>query len=369
MESLQELNHLNQITMKKHVDKNSFRQSLLSVVMLGIIIILAVGTSSEEYGLPDFGTEYLNYEYYVVTRDISGESYYTKTEGRRDKYGKWQGPVKIKYISKGKVTMTEEINMVDGLRHGICKTTCDDGSVYYDKYNMDNRREPVKAAKRTAKDISAFGLLDNKYPWFIYSLNAFGFANEHVEAFIDTVETVLGTYEFEVIDFNKYYKKVIDDLEWTVYDSIIDVDSDLSFFQGLDALKNAELRMAVVDSYWSDGKSTHDIINDTYPVYLLSMNDAGVNDQDFDGFCQELDSLMTSYGSLDLEDPFFIDSVDVRMFRALEYIHETGESALKSMYSLKSAVRFSMRKDIRDLNRDGNFILRDLILNQVPLML
>ncbi|KPL20415.1 MAG: hypothetical protein AMS23_10980, partial [Bacteroides sp. SM1_62] len=208
--------------MKRYLNRELLWQSLLSVVVLGIIIILAMGTSSQEYGLPDFGTEYLNFEYYVVTRDISGESYYTKTEGRRDKYGKWQGPVKIKYISKGKVRVTEEINMVDGLRHGICKTTFDDGSVIYDEYNMDNRCEPEKAAKSTVKDISAFRLLGNKYHWYIYSLNAFGFENEHVEAFIDTVETVLGTYEFEVIDFNDYYKEVIDDLEWTVYDSIID---------------------------------------------------------------------------------------------------------------------------------------------------
>jgi hypothetical protein len=136
--------------------------------------------------------------------------------------------------------------------------------------------------------------------------------------------------------------------------------------QGLEELKNAELRLAVIDHYRFDGKTTFNMVETIYPGYLLSLNDAGVDNQDFKGFCKDLDSLMTSYGTLDLEDPFFIDSVDTRMFRALEYIYESGESALKSMPSMRNTVRFSNNKKFRGIYYEVNSILKQIILTSSP---
>ena len=357
--------------MKKHLSKKSLWQLLLSVMALGIFILLALGSILYEQFriIAPYETVHLGKGIYRSTWEYSHGNIKKTRTGKRDIYGHWHGAIKDEYVD----TDDEEIwkinnyTLENGKRHGQSIWMTSDGRIWDEYYNKGVKIEnPDKSANISTADISAFQVLVNKYPWFLYSLTALTYNNEFIEAYMDTLEEVLCTYEFEVIDFNDYYKEVIDDLEWTVYDSIIDLNSDLTILQGLEELKNAELRLAVIDHDKSDGKSTYDIINVTYPGYLLSLNDAGVNDQDFEGFCQDLDSCLTSYGSLDPEDPFFIDSVDVRMFRALEYIHETGESALKSMSSLKSAVRFSMRKDIRDLNRDANSILRDLILKSNP---
>jgi len=350
--------------MKKHSGKRSLWSTLLSVLVLGIIILLAVGTSRDDY--PTLITDYLGSERYSETR------YHDKVDinflGNRDTYGRWQGMVRITHAAlNNRDCFIEEVIMVNGKRWGLSKITREDGSVEYIKYKKDIKiDETEKSAHISMVDISAFQVLSNKYPWFLYSLNAFVFEHEYIEAYMDTLETLLGTYEFEDIDFNDFYQNVIDDLEWTVYDSVIDVNSEISFFQGLEELKNAELRLAVIDRYRTDGKSTYNIVKTTYPGYLRSINDAGVSDQDFEGFCQDLDSLMTGYGSLDLEDPFFNDSVDARIFRALEYIYETGESSSKAMPSLKSTANFNNSNDFKGIYSDLNSILKQIFLKSSP---
>ena len=51
-------------------------------------------------------------------------------------------------------------------------------------------------------DTSAFQILDNKYPWFLFSLYASGFDSVYVEAFMDTVEILLNTYPVEITEFD-----------------------------------------------------------------------------------------------------------------------------------------------------------------------
>jgi len=66
------------------------------------------------------------------------------------------------------------------------------------------------------------------------------------------------------------------------------------------------------------------------------------------------------------EDPFFTDSIDARMFRALEYIYETGESSLKSMSSMKNTIRFNDIKSSRRILGEVNSTLQQLILKSSP---
>jgi len=47
---------------------------------------------------------------------------------------------------------------------------------------------------------------------------------------------------------------------------------------------------------------------------------------------------MTSYGLLDLEDSFFIDSVDARMYRAISYIFSAKKSSPSSVYSKSKSI-------------------------------
>jgi len=138
----------------------------------------------------------------------------------------------------------------------------------------------------------------------------------------------------------------------------------LSYMNGLELIKNSELRMAVIDHYRSDGNSTYNIVKTTYPGYLLSLQEGDVYDQDFEEFCQDLDSCMASYGILDLEDPFFVDSVDVRMFRALLSIMETGDSSSDGM--LKSAVRIFINNDIQTIWHEVNTMLLQSSVSSTP---
>ena len=96
-----------------------------------------------------------------------------------------------------------------------------------------------------------------------------------VESYMDTLETILNTFVFELPEFETYYEDALDILRETPYDSLITMNSDLSIIQGLDALKNSELRMAVIDGYRAN-ISTYDNVVVTYPGYLAALNDSGV---------------------------------------------------------------------------------------------
>jgi len=207
-------------------------------------------------------------------------------------------------------------------------------------------------------------LLAVNIPVFLFSLNAFGFENEYVEAYMDTLETVLDTYEFESVDFDDYYEDAISVLEETPYDSIIGANFLLSFMYGLELIKDSELRMAVIDRYRSDGNSTYNIVKTTYPGYLLPFQGEEVTDQDFEEFCQDLDSCMTSYGNLDLEDPYFIDSVDARLYRAIFSIMDTGDS--KSTDMLKSTARVYVNNDIQSIWHEVNSMLNQYSVSSTP---
>ena len=344
--------------MKKHLSKKALWQSLLSVLALGIFILLSTG--SYEF---IFFTDYLGDGVYKTT-DYFSKDEREITTGKRDDYGRWHGPVTIElYVGEFTLSETEEVTMVNGKRHGKSKTTWSplQDSYTYTCYNMGQRVDCEESARKSMAVVSSFQVLSNKYPWFLYTLNAFGFEDEYVEAYMDTLETVLATYEFEDIEFDDYYQDVIDVLDNTFYDSIIVLNSTLSIHQGLEELKNAEFRLALIDRYKSDGNSTYNIVKTTYPGYLLSITDMGVTDQDFEGFCQELDSIMagdeTLYGSLDLEDPFFVDSVDARMFRALSSIIETEESSSSTLKSLKSTALVYFKNDFRSSYNEVNSIL------------
>jgi hypothetical protein len=317
--------------MKRHWTKKAFWQSLVSVIVLGVFIFLAVGSVDD---LMD-----MFYPKISVKRDNRGNGIYEETEihktvnggdktriftGRCDAYGKWQGPVVIKW--NGNNSYTEEVNFVDGLRQGESITTFSDGRVVTKSYDKGKYVTQLKAEFNNTADNSAFNILLIKYPWFFYTLNVFDFDNKYVEAYMDALEAMLGTYQFEVAEFSNYYGDAVKELEKTPYDSIITLNTNLTFFQGLNEMKNSVFRMAIIDHYRSAGNTTFNIISTTYPGYLLSLNEQGVNNEDFKVFCQDMDSRMASYGALNMQDPFFIDSLDSRMFTAIYAILNTGKT-------------------------------------------
>ncbi len=349
--------------MKTLFTKMVFWQSLLSSIILSVFILLASGSIGALF-VPNSKTQHLGNKIYRET--VFGLSRVTRIiTGERDENRNWNGKVTIEW--QGKDPYKEEVRMAHGVRQGISKCTYPDGMVVEYHYVGNKVYRFKKAANTLSADVSAYQVLNDKYSWLPFSLNACGFPNRYIKAFTDTLEKVLYSYNFEVTKFDEYYEDVLDELEKTPYDSIITLYSDLFLIQGLDELKNAEFRLAVLDHYRSANRTTYSIINTTYPGYLLTMNNSGVTTQDFENFCKEVDDSLKKYGPLDLKDPFFTDSVDARIFRALFGILDLEiKSSLSEKSVLKSTDSGYINYEYIDLYREVNSIIKSLNVKANP---
>ncbi len=341
--------------MKKQLSKKSLWRSILSILALGIFLFLAVGSIDEIL------TEMLGFTSSPKTEEDDGSisAFYAFTGNKNlivkinchyDNEGRWHGEVIITIgIGNTSNLTTITANYEHGYLHGISTTKSEGSTVVHDNYYMGRKIHNEKSAHNINTDNSGFNVLTAKYPWLLHYLNALDFDNEYIEAYMDTIETVLATYEFEDEDFDDYYDDVIEILEETPYDSIISVNLALSGIHGLELLKNFELRLAVLEHYRSGGNSTYNIMEATYPGILEALEEDEVSKQDFEAFCQDLDDSLTSYGPLDLEDPFFVDSVDSYMYKAIMGIYSAEKSSLSTIQFMKSAVQSSDYKDFGDL--------------------
>jgi len=351
--------------MKSHMRKKTLWQLILSVVMVAIFVTLAVASAEAVLGLNVPKTETIQ-----LNDGRWQETFYTVsqkriTTGKRNDDGNWTGDVTIKWTG-GSYGYTEECTMVDGKRFFLSTTTYNysdaNGPIKREAWYLNDELMPkLKAAHGIMENVSSFQVLGDTYPWHLSSLVACGFDSSYVQDYLDTLDILLNSYEFEAEEFNNYYEDVLNTLEDTPYDSIIVLNSDLFLYQGLQEIKKSELRLAVIDHYNSEGNSIFNIISTTYPGYLLSLNDSGVVNQDFEKFCQDLDDSLTSYGPLDKEDPFFIDSIDSRLFRALYSILavELPSSSLANP-SLKSIALTYDKKDVRNIYHLINYNLKPL---------
>lgn len=349
--------------MKKHLSKKALWLSFLSVMTLGIFIVLAVGSS---LWIPPSKTV-------TIGKGYHQETYYTwrskrVTTGKHDAEGRWMGTVKSVWTgSGGRIQYTEEAMMLYGRREGPCTVTYPNKKPETYIYTQDQKMPKYKTTQSTMADGSAFQILGNKYPWFLLSLDACGFDSAYVEAFMDTIEILLNTYPDEITEFDNYYGDVLDQLEETPYDSIIIINADFYLIKGLEELKNAEIRLAVIDRYRSESNTTYEVVSSTYPGYLRSLSDSAVTNKDFEVFCQDLDSCMDSYGVLDPEDSLFIDSLDVRLLRGLYAIINVEDSASSSITrSIKSIALAYNKVDFRDIIGNLNTTIKRLILKSSP---
>ncbi len=346
--------------MKIKLLKKSFWQSMLSVIVFGIFIYFAIGS------IPGVNQQ---------SRDLGDGVIETaktysdgKTEvltGKHDEYGRWHGPITIERDDGFDLRFTESVTMVNGQRHGQSVTKYPNGSTHTVCYNMGSRVNCSKSAYKMVGDSTAFQILNYKYPWFMVTLNMIGFDSEYVETYLDTVELVLSDYEFDDEDFDDNYNEVIETLEETKYDSIIGTNYVLLLYRALENMKNAEFRLATIDYYRTDGAGTYNILQTKYPGYILSMNEAGVSNQDLEAFCLKFDTIIASYGLLDLEDPFFPDSADTRMYRAMDSISNSEKSA--SIFDeLKSASKYSLNTNFSNYLNKIDPKLKKLIADNNP---
>ena len=349
--------------MKKHPGKKALWLSFLSLATLSIFILMAIGSS--EFVPPSKTVS--------IGKGFHQETYYTwrtkrVTTGKHDTEGRWTGTIKSVWTgSGGHVLCTEEAIMLYGMREGPCTVTKANKKPETFIYHQDQKMPKFKTTHSSEAGSSAYQIFYDKYPWFLLSLDACGYDSVYAEAFMDTVEIMLNANSFESAEFDTYYEDVLDQLEDIPYDSIIALNSDFFKMKGLEELKNVELRLAVIDRYRSESNTTYGIVNTTYPGYLRSLSDSAVTNKDFEAFCQDLDSCMDSYGVLDPEDSLFIDSLDVRMSRALSAIITVEDSASSSIgRSIKSTALAYSKNDFRVMFSNRNTILKPLNLNSSP---
>lgn len=320
--------------MKRQLRHKSKWQFLLSAVVAGIFILLALGSDLDQMWneiAPD--EEYLedgswkSTEFFATSHQI--------TEGKRDDKKRWHGNVTIGWYGDRGLRREEEVQMEHGVRHGWSTYT------NYDTYNSEPRVTKrfyimgvefvkEKAKKKAAGDITPQEILYNKYFWYHLKLQSFEFDSLYIDTFLDTLMTMLNSYEFAIEEFDDYLGDVIDELEETPWDSILIYNSRASMYMGLEQIKNDEFRMAVIDRIRTGTESTYEVILSGYTNYLGLLEGFEVSTEDFELFSHNVDSIMATFSTLDPEDPFFTDSVDRRIYRAISIIGETDESDKKA---------------------------------------
>jgi len=261
----------------------------------------------------------------------------------------------------------EELTYKNGKRTGISKTTTSTGKVTYKCYKNNRNYPCIKAESINTENGTAFRVLADIYPWFSNELFVFGYDNNYVEAYMDTLETILDELGDDPLEFENYYSDAVDSLTYTPYDSIILLNYILSEIQGEEEVKTDVFRMATIDRHRSNGKTTYNILKTIYPGYLQSLSELEVSDLDFEKFCHLNDSLMDGdnalYGSLDREDIFFVDSVDARLFRAMVYILSYEDTTSSALKSLKIKAIFNHRNDIRTHYREMSSLLVQTVID------
>jgi len=344
-------------------------RSIFSLGVLGFFLVIAIGSIEEDFILDLTDTEVEPECKYDLQTDKFETSYkwgnrFEMLLGSWDKYRRIEG----KFFRRAKEENKEEGDIIEivergvmfkGLRYGPCRTFfySNDFSkkwertdyyiaghkvdkIDYDYWMTGGELPWIDLEKSTdASSVSAWERLGERYPWFIYGVLPYGFDSLYQESYLDTLELIVRNNTFEEDEFDDYYELAIENLKDTPYDSIIQVNSVLSYILGLDLIKENELRMAVLDRYYTGAESTFDVVEDSYPSYLEFVKTEGeVPVADYAFFCEKLDSALNSYGILDLGDPFFVDSVDARIYQALFAIMDSGEEAdFKSASALYQA--------------------------------
>jgi hypothetical protein len=339
--------------MKKFLPNPKPGPSLVSFIILSVFIFFAIGSFELDYLLLNMTVEkeFLGNGKYKETEHHQHKDAYKTIEGKQDGHGRWHGQIKIQWL--GQPAYMEEATMEHGMRQGLCtKTYYPNGPVVEEHYLNGIKYEYKKSAGNM--DATAFQRLNNRYPWYLLNLNGWGFDDEYVKAFMDTIEARLYATPFEPWEFNDYYDEVISNLEDTPLDTLVELNSDLILLQGITDMKNSELRLAIIDRYRAEGNTIYNIINTTYPGYLVALNDSGIVNMDFEVFCQDLEDTLESYGAFDPEDPFYTDTVDSRLFRAMIAMIDLENSltALSGLSgkSTKNRVAFDIHEMYTALN-------------------
>jgi len=359
--------------------KTTTMKMFISIASLAFFLIFSMG-SLEPY-IEEFldlitplriekTTEYLGNDIYRETdKEIEeGNNVYSHsvTTGKKNKNGIWDGPYrKVQLIEGGhNISYISEGVMVNGVMHGQWFFTrgTEITTVCYDtgkKIPCDKKTTIIQEA------LDAFIILEEQYYWYLFTLYGYELTDEQIGSFIGRIEEGLAEYEFDMEDFDTYYDWALDDIEEDPgdHEPVFKINALRAMFEGMGQLKFFALRYAVIEHFRSPGNSTYDIIKRDHPGFIdqvINYEEVEATEQDFALFCADLDGRMASPGPLDMEDPFFADSVDVRMFRAFYDIMKEIQSSASPGKLLKAASLLQEAKSYRQMERMAAEMLKQM---------
>ena len=326
--------------MKNLLTNNAIWKSALSFIVIGFFLFLAISSGYYKTEEVHIGNGVYEKTIWVPTTNQSEHRFYRKIGTcKKDNYGRWHGNMVIETIYEGEDDpyKTERVPYVNGERHGTSVRTYEDGTTYSSCYNTGMKWDCDDLEKKDNEFDNAFDLFAYKYPWYLEDLNCIGFNRTYIVAFIDTVESVMSENNVNIEDFDSYYDDAIDILEETPYDSIIQKHNFDTFHRTIELTRNSEFNLATVDHYRSLDKSTYNILTSTYPGYIKYLNSLEASNSEIEELCNDYDAVLVSYGELDEDDPFFVDSTFTRMYRALNYLSNLEESSSYNIYSMNKS--------------------------------
>lgn len=331
--------------MKTHWTRKALIPSMLSLLVIGAFITTGVMSLEMKYQ----HVEYKGGGVYEAFNDVS-ETERTTYTGTIDKKDRWHGyttivsydsdPFKVHMNDRGVRKTTEEVRMIHGKREGQSRVTYeyDDGTsetIVKCCYVEGVLKYKPSATKGAGEKVSSFQLLQETYPWYLTQLMAFNYDSAYVESYLNKIDSIVNTQFYGDTLFIDLYSETLNQLEETPYDSIVELQSTLTFQLGIEEMKSHEYRQAVVDRFWAGEGSSYEIVKTVYEPFLQYLNASDVTDQEFELFCHVVDSTMDSYEPLDPQDPFFTDSIDSYLYMAMSEIMETEEDTASASSSLK----------------------------------
>lgn len=347
--------------MKNFNRRKTVWRSLFSATILAVFIYFALGSLGGAQQ-----KRYLGDGVYEIAKNFGNGTQEVIT-GKTDTHGNFHGTTTFKrYNENGDLVSSEEINMTNGLRNGTATIYVPGKGYYQVCYEMGERVECEKSAS-AGEGKSAFEIFAYRYPWMMLNFELlYGLAEDDVKAYTDTLEIMLEETVADISGFDNGYEDAVDMLSDTHFDSIVNANSELTFHNGIELSKFDEFRYAVIDRYLEGRPGTFDVVKNSYPGYLRNMNLLEIMDNDFMLFCHVFDSVMFTYGNVDIKDPDVVDTLDNRMFRALSLISSGASTSLVQQEALKSADLKSIKNQFPGMNRMAVSLLTSSLPEVAP---
>jgi len=329
--------------MKKFKNKRNLLFSALSAIVLGTFILLAVSsTPLDNLFLHQF---LMTYDFrpvedkweYTETIDFENGHMFV-TSGFKDKHGRWHGTIYRDIYTEIGGTLylySQKIPSRYGKEHGLKEvsfyrdgefiakrfTVWRDGKLIIET-STSTKRSSV-AAEHSTYEAYILRNLENTAMLLIA-----GYDSLYISDFFAALEEELYAESFGSEEFDEHYEAVLETLSATPYDSIINDSEAITWLNALEIAKDHPFRLAVIDQILEDVEQSIEVLQSRYSGFVDILKEEGISESDLSEFCRQFDSCMTSYGSLDMDDPYLVDSIDIRVYSAILTLYNSGEDEI-----------------------------------------